>query len=186
MVVLGKRNLGRLTMIYKMFNIFTKPLFAALVALAMVVGVQFPANSQEISPDTLSLARQYVDLTDNAQIFETNLIRTGIETMRTVVSQNPEMAEDVSAAIGVVIEAYSTRKDELFDQFARVYALRFTDDELREIVVFYQTDVGRKLATSNSIINTELSTVMQIYQANLNIEFFAQVRAELREKGIEL
>ncbi len=177
---------GEVTMTNVMFNIFLRPLLALLAAGIMLTGTQISAGAQELAPDRLALARQYVDLTDGAQIFETNLIRTGIETMRTLVSQNPDIADTVSNAIGVVIEAYSESKDELFDQFARVYALRFTTEELREIVAFYQTDTGRKLATSNSIINTELSTVMQIYQANLNIEFFAQVRAELRANGVEL
>lgn len=169
-----------------MFSRFIKPLLGVFVSLVTIIGIQAPASAQELDMDRIALARQYVDLTDGAQLFETTLIRTGIETMRTLVSQNPEAAESVSEAIGVVIEAYSTRKDELFDQFARIYALRFTIDELREIVAFYETDTGRKLSSTNSTINAELSTVMQIYQSNLNIEFFAQVRAELRAKGIEM
>ncbi|VAW23412.1 hypothetical protein MNBD_ALPHA11-1076 [hydrothermal vent metagenome] len=169
-----------------MFSWFFKPLRAIFIALLTIMAIQTPANAQELDVDRIAMARQYVDLTDGAQLFETTLIRTGIETMRTLVSQNPTEADAVSDAIGVVIEAYSTRKDELFNQFARVYALRFSMEELREIVAFYETEVGRKLSASNSIINTELSTVMQIYQANLNIEFFAQVRAELRANGIEM
>ncbi len=168
------------------FDGFFKAFLAVMAAFAMGVGLQSPASSQELSPERIALARQYVDITDNAQIFETTILRTGIETMRTLVSQNPDLAEDVSAAIGVVIEAYSERKDELFDQFARIYAQRFSEDELREIVAFYQTDVGKKLASSNGDINTELSTVMQIYQSNLDIEFFAKVRAELRANGIDI
>ena len=169
-----------------MFYRFIKLLPGVFVALVAAFGVQAPAGAQELDMERVALARQYVDLTDKAQIFETTIISTGIETMRTMVSQNPEITQDVSDAIGVVIEAYSTRKDELFDQFARVYALRFTTDELREIVAFYQTETGRKLAESNPVINTELETVMQIYQNNLNIEFYAKVRAELRAKGIDI
>jgi len=168
------------------FSWFFKPLRAIFIALLTMMAIQTPASAQELDVDRIALARQYVDLTDGSQLFETTLIRTGIETMRTLVSQNPAEADAVSDAIGVVIEDYSARKDELFNQFARVYALRFSMEELREIVAFYKTEVGQKLSVSNSIINTELSTVMQIYQANLNIEFFAQVRAELRENGIEM
>jgi len=169
-----------------MFSWFIKPLRAVFIALLTLAAIQSPASAQELDVDRIAMARQYVDLTDGAQLFETTIIRTGIETMRTLVSQNPTEADSVSDAIGVVIEAYSTRKDELFNQLARVYALRFSMEELSEIVAFYETETGRKLSALNSIVNTELTTVMQIYQANLNIEFFAQVRAELRANGIEM
>lgn len=162
----------------------------ALLRISMLVLLTFSTNSmvaaQELSPDHLALAREYVELTDNGQIFEVALIETGIATMRTIIAQNPEITDEVSDAIGNVIENYSTRKDELFGQFARVYALRFTEAELREIVAFYRSDVGSKLAEQNPQANQELTAVMRVYQSNLNTEFFAQVRAELRANGIEI
>jgi hypothetical protein len=167
----------------KQFLINTYAKFAMVLAFGAFLTIAAPA--QELSPDHLALARKYVDLTDHAQLFETTLIQTGINSMRTIVSQNPEISEEVSTAIGEVIKFYAPQKDELFDQFARIYALRFTVDELRQIVAFYESEVGTKLSAANATTNNELSAVLQIYQVNLNTEFFAKVRAELRAKGID-
>ncbi len=169
-----------------MMKFNAKAFIFVVLSCTMMLGAALPTRAQELSPDHLNLARKYVDLTDNAQIYARALIQTGINSMRTILSQNPEITQEVGDAIGEVIKFYSDKKDELFDQFARIYALRFTEAELREITAFYETDAGRKLAQVNQSINEDLSSAMQIFQVNLNTEFFAKVRAELRDKGIEL
>ena len=168
------------------FNLSAKSAIIIFMGILLSFGALVPTKAQELSPDHLALARKYVDLTDKSQIYERALIQTGIDSMRTILSQNPELTDPVGDAIGEVIKYYADRKDELFDQFARVYALKFTVEELREITAFYETETGRKLASVNSEVNDELGTVMKVFQVNLNTEFFARVRAELRAKGIEV
>ncbi len=173
-------------MAHSVFNTISRSMATVLLGITLAFGSVSPTIAQELSPDHLALARKYVDITDGAQIYETTLIQTGISTMRTLLSQNPTIAEPVSAVIGDVIKTYAENKGELFDQFARIYALRFTVDELNQAVAFYESDVGRKLTASGRQINVDLQAVMQVFKANLNVEFFAKVRAELRAKGIEL
>ncbi|MBN9332827.1 DUF2059 domain-containing protein [Devosia sp.] len=84
------------------------------------------------------------------------------------------------------VRHHDPRLAELLDQFARVYALRFSIEELQNIVTFYETPTGQKLAAANSEMNTDLQRVMQVFSNNLKREFFAKVRAELRAQNIEL
>jgi hypothetical protein len=158
----------------------------ALLLSAGMLAFATPAISQELAPEHLALAREYVDLTNRAAIYEVTLVETGIETMQTIVSQNPEIADQVDTAIGEVLKSYADRDDELLDQFARVYAVRFSMDELQQIVDFYSSPVGDKLAQANLEINDDLQRVMQVYETNLKREFFAKVRAQLAEQGVEL
>ncbi|MGV8832803.1 MAG: DUF2059 domain-containing protein [Devosia sp.] len=161
----------------------------ALVAVTLSLGMMalsVPAMAQEVAPEKMALARQYVDLTDNASIFEITIVDIGVGTMRQIVQQNPEIADKTDAAVGKIIEEYRDRKGELLDQFARVYAARFTIEELQEIVAFYQTPTGQKLTKANGEINSDLQAVMQVYTSNIRPEFFAKVRAELRAQGIKL
>jgi hypothetical protein len=155
-----------------------------LVVMAMGTGA-FPVASlaQELAPEHLALARQYVDLTDKASVYEITLVEVGIETMRTLVAQAPDSYDVVDQAITKTLEAYKARKGELMDQFARIYAQRLSIDELREIVAFYETPTGQKLATVATAANTDLQTVINLFQINLRTEFFAQVRSELRAGG---
>ena len=158
----------------------------AVVASAAILALSAPVIAQEVSPEQMSLARKYVDLTDNAAVFEVTMVETGIETMRQLVTQNPEIMDAVDTAVQNVLQDYRARKDELMNQFARVYAVRFTVEELQQIVAFYETDVGKKLSASNLEVNADLQRVLQIFTENVTREFFAQVRAELRAQGVEV
>lgn len=162
-----------------------KAIFAAVVAAGMI-GLAAPAIAQEVPPEQLALARKYIDLTDRGSVYEVTIVETGVRTMQQIVQQNPEIIDQTNAAITKVIEDYRGRKGELLDQFARVYALRFNMEELGEIVAFYETPTGQKLAEANSEMNTDLQRVMQVFTGNLQREFFAKVRAELRSQNIEL
>ena len=156
------------------------------VLTAGVIAMSAPVFAQEVAPEQLALARKYVDLTDRGAVFETTVVEIGIDTMRQIVTQNPEIVDQTNDVIGEVIAEYRGRKGELLDQFARVYAIRFTMEELTDIVAFYESPTGQKLAAANSEVNADIRRVLQVYTNNLRTEFFAKVRSSLRTQGVEI
>lgn len=160
-------------------------LIAALLAFTMSVSA-LPAAAQEISPEHLALARKYIDLTDKGGIYEGVLLSTAIDTMKTIVAQNPELVDQTDEAIKKTLDSYREKKGDLLDQFARVYALNFTPEELQLIVDFYGSEVGQKLATANATLNDSIQTVVGVFDANLKREFYAKVRAELKAAGFDV
>lgn len=143
------------------------------------------ATAQELSPEHIALARKYVEITDTSKIYEATILRSGVNTLQTIIPQNPEISDEVNAAISLTIQDYAKRKGELMDQFARVYAIRFSIEELNEILAFYESPVGKRLTAQNPSINEDLGVVMGVFQNNLKSEFYAKVKAELQSKGIE-
>lgn len=161
----------------------------ALVAVALSVSMlalSAPAFAQEVAPEQLALARKYIDLTDRAAIYEITLVQTAMDTMRQIVQQNPELTEQTDTAITKILDEYKGRKGELLDQFARVYAVRFTAEELQQIVTFYESPVGVKLSQANAEVNTDIQRVLTVFTNTLQQEFYAKVRAELRAQGVQL
>ena len=175
--------MGGLTMTGVMMRV--KALLAVALSAA-ILAVSLPAMAQEVPPEQLALARKYIDLTDRAAIYEVTMVEIGIGTMRQIVTQNPEIIDQTDAAISKTLEEYKARKGELLDQFARVYAIRFSIEELQEIVAFYESPTGLKLAQANTDVNADLQKVLQVFTNNMRQEFFAKVRAELRAQGLAI
>jgi uncharacterized protein len=169
-----------------MISMMKRAVALAAVLLTLGAGAQASAQETEIAPEHLDLARKYVELTDKSGVYEVALVETAVETMRTILSQNPEILDPVNTAIEKTLTAYKGNKGQLMDQFARVYALTFTMDELKEIVAFYESPVGNKLVTANASINPTLQDVMNVFQINLKQEFYAKVRAELKAAGYDV
>jgi hypothetical protein len=90
-----------------------------------------------------------------------------------------------SIFIEKTLAEYKDRKGDLMDQFARVYALNFSMEEMTQIVAFYDSPVGQKLTNANASLNEGMQTIMGIFEANLKREFFAKVRAELKAAGFD-
>jgi len=159
-------------------------LVVALFAMLLPVAATLPALAQEISPEHLALARKYIDLTDQSQLYETALANAGAKTYRQLIATNPDIVDPLTAAVTAVVDSYKDKKGDLFDQIARVYATVFNEDELKQIVDFYSSPVGQKLAKANAQLNPTIKRVVDIFSVNLDTEFFAKVRAELKAKGI--
>ena len=159
---------------------------ALLVAIALFGMAAGAVRAQEISPEQLELAQQYLDITQRNDAYKVALLQVGRQTMRTIVEQNPDVAEKIAAVIEKTLLEYDENSKDLLLQFARVVAQRFTADELREIVAFYKTDTGKKLSDNNFAITRDLAAVLQIYQTNLQVEFYAKVKATLKEQGVDI
>jgi hypothetical protein len=156
---------------------------AAVLAMSLAFAAAVPAQSQEISPEQLALARKYVDLSDKAQIYEASMVMTAQQTSKLLTQSNPEIAAQINDAIGKALEARRGKKDELFNQIARIYAVTFTSEELQQIIAFYESPAGQKLLTENMSINQDVKTVMTIWTSNNGTEFVREVRAALKAAG---
>ena len=161
---------------------------AALLSLSLAA-VNAPVfaqqtQQQEIAPDQLALARKYVDLTNVSNLYGVIVAETAGQTLQQVLKLNPQIGNQANDAVMSVVKDYKGHDSDLMDQVARLYAERFTSDELKKYVDFYSTPEGQKLAKTNFEINQQLQGVVKLYTVNLRTEFFAKVRAELKSKGL--
>lgn len=157
-----------------------KFILAGALALA---GPSVAFAQQEISPEHLQVARTYVDMTDNAAVYERSLVDIGVSVLRLLIQQDPALADPAQEAITTVYDEYAKNKGELYNQFARIYANRFSVEELQQIVTFYSSDVGKKLLENNAGVNNDMQTVLRVWAGNAQTEFLSKVRTVLREKG---
>ncbi|MEO7223820.1 MAG: DUF2059 domain-containing protein [Devosia sp.] len=159
---------------------------AAVLAFSLAFGAAAPAVSQEIPPEQLALARKYVDLTNKAQIYEAIMAMTAEKTSQLLTQSNPEIATQINETIGKALQARRDKNDELFNQIARIYAVTYSTEELQQIVAFYETPAGQKLATNAMSVNQDVGKVMQIYTSNFGTEFVREVRAALKAAGFNV
>jgi hypothetical protein len=159
---------------------------AGAMAMSLALSAVAPVMAQEISPELLTLSRKFVDLSNKAGVYEAILAQTAAQTSKLLSSQNPEITDKIDKVIGDTLDQYRGKNDELFNQFARVYATTFTEDEMKQIVAFYETPVGQKLATTAFEVNRGIGAVMQVYTYNFGTDFVRKVRATLQAQGYKL
>jgi len=100
--------------------------------LAFVLVFTLSVNAQE-DADFKAETIEFIKITGSAKAFE-----NAIDQLGNMVSQENKEAYKKEA---------NGTLDELYGELATLYMQEFTKEEIRELVKFYKTDLGKKLAS---------------------------------------
>jgi hypothetical protein len=164
---------------------------AALVALSLT-GIAGPALAQTAAPAkppsaaAILLAKQILELKGANKLFAP-LIRGVIIRVRDQFMQTNFMyAKDLNEIAANLEKEYAPRVSELVDASARIYASHFTEAELRQILAFYQSPVGRKVIKDEPKALDESMANAGNWGNKLSTEIIEKMRAEMKKRGHDI
>ena len=154
------------------------------VALAMLA---LPAHAQsKPSPATLATAQQLVESTGAAALFNP-LIPGVVEQAKILfLQQNPGLGKDLNEVAAKLRDEYAPRQAELNKYVADLYAKQFTEAELKQILAFYESPVGKKLLTQQAQIIEASMKYAQDWANKLSDNVIEKMRAEMKKRGHDL
>ena len=81
---------------------------------------------------------------------------------------------------------FAPRRDELVAEAAKFYAQRFTEQELKEIVAFLRTPVGKKMVAQEPLALDDTFNYVQQWAPRVGEDVMNRFRAEMKKKGHNL
>jgi hypothetical protein len=130
---------------------------AASVVLALALGLGLPtANAASVGN-----AARLVDAMGLEAEIE-RAIGDVVALLRTQMTQQGLAADKVNAFLAALREELTAATPALIDEMTRVYADRFSDGEIDDLVDFYGTPTGQKLVT----VQADLATAQTAAIAN--------------------
>jgi uncharacterized protein len=155
-----------------------------LIGLARPVAAQSPAQTP--SPAAILLAKQIVELKGARELF-TPLVRGVVEKVKDQFLQTNFMwAKDLNEVAAGLEKDYAPRVDELVDMSARIYASHFTEAELKQLLAFYQSPLGRKAIVEEPKALDESMASAGQWGDNLSDEVVVKMRDEMKKRGHDL
>ena len=156
-----------------------------LLALALFAGraVSDAAQAQEPSAAAMAEARELIKIKGAGQMFDP-LVPGVIETAKnTLLRTSPQLSKDLNEVAAALRTEYAARRSEIDEELARAYAKRFTEPELKQVLAFYRTPVGKKMVTEEpQIINDGMQRV-QDWADRFSDEVLKRIRAEMAKRG---
>ncbi len=153
------------------------------LALAALLGA---ASAQQPSPGTLAAARELMELKGVKSLVEPVVIGVVQQTTGTILQTNPGLSKDLDE-VGTQLRAeYQPRVAEMTNEIVRLYAQKFTEQELKEAVAFYKSPAGRKILTEEPKILDESYARIQQWANRLQDEVTTRVRVEMKKRGHNL
>jgi hypothetical protein len=160
---------------------------AATLACGSLLVVSAPgAAQQKPSPAALAAAKELLVLKKGDVYF--NLIPDGVvEKVKSVfIPTNPNLGKELNEVAAKLKKYYEPKRAELLNEVARLYAERFSEQELKALIAFYKSPVGRKMVTDEPQIIDQSVRYAENWGDNLSGDVISKFREEMKKKGHDL
>jgi len=158
---------------------------AAVLSLALA-GVASAQQKRTPSPAALLMAKELIDLKGATKVFDP-VVAGVVEYHKNVFIQtNPTLARDIEAVAQKLVAELQSRKAELHQQLARIYAEHFTNQELKDALAFYRSPLGRKLIAEEPKVLDDAMQSADEWSKKLAAEVVTKMRAEMKKRGHNL
>jgi uncharacterized protein len=157
---------------------------ARLAAAAVVLAVFIPAaQAQQPSPASMAIAKQLIAITGATSVFGP-LIAGVVEQAKILyLQQNPSLAKDLNEVAAKLRTDLQPRFGELNDEVARLYAANFSEQELKDILAFYQSPAGKKILIVQPKVIDSSMAFAQSWANKLSDEVIGMMREEMKKRG---
>ncbi len=154
----------------------------ALVVAAMVAFGPV-AHSQQPSAAAMATARQLIAATDATTVFNPLIAGVVEQAKLLFLQQNPGLAKDLNEIAAKLRTDLAPRFGELNEEMAKLYATSFTEQELKAILVFYESPAGKKLLAQQPTVVDASMKFAQDWANKLSDQVIAKMREELKKRG---
>lgn len=159
---------------------------AALTCLTLAQAQDARAQSVQPSAAAVALAKEIVELKGATTMFDSIIVGV-IEYHKNILLQgNPTAQKDLDDVTRRLAAELAPRRSEVQMEVVRGYAGRFTEQELKEILAFYKTPIGRKLITEEPKGVDDATKRVDAWAAKYAEEVLAKIRAEMKKRGHNL
>jgi len=167
----------------RMFRTFVAGALRAGALAIVLAGFSGAAFAQQPSSGNVKLGREIVEASGATRAFEGVVPSIIQQTANIFTQQNPDLQKEIIASLKVLASDFEKRKVEVADIVARVYATRFSEAELNEILTFYRSPTGKKFVVQLPTILEESYAKAQEWGGKLSEEIVVKLRAEMKKKG---
>src|SRR5438477_4975898 len=156
------------------------------LALLAAPAVAQQATAPKSSPTAIAAAKEILTI-KNAGAMYANAVPGLVEkTKIALIQQNLNYQKDLNEVAQVVAQQLKGRESEIGDGMAQVYASEFTEQELKDLVTFYKSPLGKKLLASEpraiSFSMSYMNDWAQAFSETVNGAF----RTEMKKRGKDI
>jgi uncharacterized protein len=164
----------------------SRVLSAAGLVLALAAAPAGAQADKPVSPAALASAKEILAMKNASAMYAAAVPNLVEQTKEQLIQSNLNYQKDLNEVSVVVAQKLVGRESEIGEGMAKIYAGAFTEQELKDLVVFYKSPLGQKLlVTEPKAIQESVGFMNQWAQQ------FAQIvngefRAEMRKRGKQI
>jgi hypothetical protein len=145
-----------------------------------------PPPLKQASPAALAAAQEILAMKGASDMYANLVPNIVAQTKGVLLQNNLNYQKDLNEVTIIVAKNLSGRVKEVGDGMAQIFANEFTEQELKDMVTFYKTPLGKKILSTEPVaIRLSMSYMNQWAQSFAEV-VNAEFRAEMRKRGKEI
>lgn len=158
-----------------------KSCLAAVACLALLT-VAAPAQ-EEVSKEHLEAAKKAVLAAKVLDTYDNMLPLIADQTRTLFVRSNPSAAAEIDEVVNEIALEMVDQRSQLNETIFKVWARRFTIEELEKIAEFYNSPVGQKFSELGQELTALSVGAGKQWSDRVSTQMVSQAREELKERG---
>jgi len=154
--------------------------------LALLLAAVSPAQAQQPTANAIALAKEIIIVKGGNAIYDPVVPQVVEQARGLFLQSNPTLGKDINEVAAKLQAELTPRTAELLNDGARLYASKFTEQELKDVLAFYKSPVGRKVITQEPVILDQSGSNVDVWANKLADEVISKFRAEMRRRGKEI
>lgn len=157
-----------------------------LAAAALLTICSYASAQPKPSAAAIETATEIVTIKGGESLFGPlipNLIEQGKAMFE---QQNPALGKDLSTVAAKLRTELAPRMAEVNVEIAKAYASHFTESELKEMLAFYKSPLGRKMVTEEPKALAQAMNFAQHWAQKFSEEVLTKYREEMKKMGHNL
>jgi hypothetical protein len=138
---------------------------------------------KQASPAAIALATQLLELKGGIGAFDAAIEGVITHHKGNLLQINPNLTRDIDATAQTLRADAAAQRQELRSEIARGYASVFTEQDLKDLIEFYKTPLGKKIIDSEPQAVEESTKRAQVWIDKYAEDVIEKMRAEMRKKG---
>jgi len=158
------------------------------LVLSLALGLVFAqsANAQEPPAASVALAKELITV-KGGNLMTDPIIPGVIESAKNILLQtSPMLGKDLNEVAAQLRKEYDPKREELLTQMARAYAQKFSEQELKDLVAFYKSPLGKKMITTEPAIIDDSMSMTQNWASQFSQQVLGRMRQDMKKRGHDL
>jgi hypothetical protein len=169
-----------------MTSVSTLRRIGSAAALALVLSTASAGAQNAEEQAKIKLAREVIEVSGAAGNLSAIVPIFLDEAKRTFTRTRPELTKDLDDVVKSILPEFETRRDQLLNDIAIVYAANFTDQELNDIRTFYTTPSGKRLVQILPGVLQASYERTNDWSRKMSQDVVTRIRTEMKKKGHEI
>ena len=160
-----------------------RALSAVAVTIALLAAPAAFAQGPQPSAAAIATAKDLVEATGATALFSPLIAGVVEQSKLLYLQQNPMLQKDLNEIAQKMRTDLQPRFAEVINEVARQYAAHFSEQELKDILAFYESPVGKKMLSEQPKVVNGSMQFAQDWANKLSTEVTAKMRDELKKRG---